>query len=105
MIKRLSIIILFFYFLTLFQVSFLVHFDIKGIVPNVVLISIILINILETPKGKYGVISAIAGGFFLDVFSEGFIGVKVLILTGLACLIKLILKKYVRIQIVQRIKK
>lgn len=101
MVKKILILILFFYILVLLQTSFLVHFNIKGIVPNLVLVSVILINFFEKPKEYLGFLSAIIGGFFLDVFSENFIGFYILILVGLAIFIKFILKKYVRTPIIK----
>ncbi|KPJ56416.1 hypothetical protein AMJ49_04900 [Parcubacteria bacterium DG_74_2] len=103
MIRKLAIIILFFYVLALLQTSFLVNFGINGMIPNLILISVILINIFEKPEKKYGIFSAFIGGFFLDIFSERFIGFEILILTAIACFIKLILKKYVRVQITKRV--
>ncbi|MCK4781539.1 rod shape-determining protein MreD [Candidatus Parcubacteria bacterium] len=96
MIRKLAIIIIFFYILALLQTSFLVHFSINGMVPNLILISALLINFFEDPKKKDGILSAFIGGFFLDVFSENIFGLKILILTGTACFIKLMLNKYVR---------
>ena len=97
MIKKISILIAIFYLLTLLQTSFLVHFNIKGIIPNLVLIAIILLNLFEQHKSYTGLISAFFGGFFLDIFSENFIGFYVLILVGLAISIKFIFKKYVKL--------
>lgn len=101
MVKKILILILFFYILVLLQTSFLVHFNVKGIVPNLVLVSVILINFFEKPKENLGFISGICGGFFLDIFSENFIGFYILISVGLAISIKFILKKYVRIPIIK----
>jgi len=97
MIKKVLILIVVFYLLTLLQTSFLVHFNIKGIIPNLVLITVILLNLFEQPKSYTGLISAFLGGFFLDIFSENFIGFYVLILVGLAISIKFIFKKYVKL--------
>lgn len=86
---------MFFYFLALCQTSFLAHFSAFNVIPNLVLIAVILINILESPKNYTGVFIAFAGGFFLDIFSSGFIGFYVLILVAAAFLIKIILRNYV----------
>ena len=102
MIKKIAIIIIFFYALALLQTSFLVHFSINGMIPNLILISVILINIFESPEKKYGILSAFIGGFFLDVFSENIFGFKILILMGTACFIKLMLSKYVRLPIFKK---
>lgn len=94
--KKILILILIFYILTLLQTSFLVHFNILGIVPNFVLIGVLFLNFLENSQKKDGIFAAFAGGFFLDVFSENFIGFYILILVGLAIFIKIILKKYIQ---------
>ena len=98
------ILIPLFYILTLFQTSFLTHFNIflegfLGWTPNLVLIAVILITIFENPDSRtnLGVEAAFVGGFFLDIFSENFIGFHILILIILAFFIKFILRKYVRI--------
>lgn len=93
--RRILIFTLFFYFLALWQSSFLAHFPIFNIIPNLILIAVILINILEGPKNYSGIFAAFAGGFFLDIFSAGFIGFYVLILVAAAVLIKIILRNYV----------
>lgn len=102
MIKKTIILILFFYFLTLFQVSFLVHFNVLGFTVNFVLITVILINVLEKPEKKLGIISAFLGGFFLDVFSNNIIGFYLLISLALAVFLKFILKKHVRIPLIKK---
>ncbi len=98
MVKKILISIIVFYFLVLIQTSFLVHFTVFDAVPNLVLISVIIWNFLEKRKNYFGVINGLIGGFFLDIFSGRFIGFYILILAGLAIFIKLIFKRYVRIQ-------
>jgi len=102
MIKNLILLIIFFYFLTIFQTSFLAHFSIKGIVINFILITIFLLNILEVPEKNTGIFAALVAGFFWDIFSDNLIGFHVLILIFLALLIKIILARYVRVKIFQR---
>jgi len=97
MVKIFSLV-LFFYLLTLFQTSFFPHFPL-GHFLNFVLIIVVLINLFEAPKGKLGLFGAFFGGFFLDVFSENFIGFWILILLALAVFIKFILRKHVQIPI------
>ena len=72
--------------------SFFIHFF--KFIPNLVLIAIILLNFLEDPKDKFGILAAILGGFFLDIFSEKFFGFYVLIAILTSLFIKLFLKKY-----------
>ena len=103
MIKKILISIIVFYFLVLIQTSFLVHFTVFDAVPNIVLILVVVWNILEKRKNYLGIINALIGGFFLDIFSNRFIGFYVLILVGLAIFIKLIFKRYVRIPFIDKI--
>ncbi len=99
---KILISIIVFYFLVLIQTSFLVHFNILGIVPNLVLISVVLWNLFEKSKNYFGLYAAFIGGFFLDIFSSRFIGFYVLILFALAIFIKLIFKRYVRIPFIEK---
>jgi len=107
MVKTFSII-LFLYFLTLFQTSFFPHFQQFLPVPNfgggviLVIITVILINLFQGQKENLGFFAAFFGGFFLDVFSEDFIGFWVLILLDTAFFIKYIFKKYVRFPTLQK---
>lgn len=100
--KNLILFTIFFYFLTIFQTSFLAHFSIKGIVINFILVALFLINILEAPEKNSGIFAALVAGFFWDVFSDNFIGFHILILIFLTLLIKIILVRYVRVKIFQR---
>ena len=90
------------YILALFQTSFLVYFDISGYVLNFILITVIFVSLLENPPKNLGISSAFIGGFFLDIFSENFLGFYVLILLGVSLFIKFILRKYVRIPTIKR---
>lgn len=95
--KKILIFIILFYFLVLLQTSFLVHLNIKGIIPNFIIILVILWNLFEKKGGSLGMYNALIGGFFLDVFSNRPIGFYILILVILAIFIKLFIKKYVQI--------
>jgi rod shape-determining protein MreD len=99
--KKFLILILSFYILALFQTSFLVHFGFLDVL-NFILIATILINLFENPQKNLGITSAFIGGFFLDIFSENFLGFWILILLATSIFIKFILRKYVRIPIVKR---
>lgn len=83
--------VIFFYFLTLAQVSWPL--------PNLVLAAVLLINILEPSRGKIGLIAAISGAFFLDVFSGKFFGFWIITLVGVAIALKYLLKKYVNFEL------
>lgn len=87
------------YFLALLQTSFFVFFDTKGYILNFVLVAVLLFNLFESRRKISGLILAIFGGFFLDVFSSGlfginFLGFWVLTLLILSVLIKYFLKKH-----------
>ncbi len=102
MFKKILISIIVFYFLVLIQTSFLVHFNILGIVPNLVLISVVLWNLFEKSKNYFGLYIALIGGFFLDIFSNRLIGFYILILFALAIFLKLVFKRYVRIPFTEK---
>ncbi|MBU2539830.1 rod shape-determining protein MreD [Patescibacteria group bacterium] len=85
------ILIVFFYFISLIQNSFLVHFSIFGVIPNLVLILVCLFIFFEKTQTYYGLVSAVIGGFFLDIFSGSFIGISTLSLIIIYFLIKEIL--------------
>ncbi len=97
MLKALIFIILLFYIFALLQTSFLVYLNIFGIIPNLILISVILINLFQKKENYSGIIYAAVGGFFLDVFSSHLIIFEILIMVLVAIFIKLIVKSYVRI--------
>jgi len=107
MVKTFSII-LFLYLLTLFQTSFFPHFQQFLLAPHFgggviwVIITVILINLFQNQKENLGFFSAFFGGFFLDIFSENFIGFHILILVAIAFFIKFILRKHVRIPAIGR---
>lgn len=90
-------LLIFFYILVLLQTTFLVYFNIFGILPNFVVLAVILLNFFEKPAKKTGVIIAFFAGFFLDAFSGRFFGYYTLICLASAILIKYILKRYIRI--------
>lgn len=99
---KVLISVILFYFLALTQTSFLVHFTVWGIVPNLVLGLVILWNIFENSRDNFGLYNAVIGGFFLDVFSNRFIGFNILILVILAILIKIFFRRYVRIPFIEK---
>ena len=90
--KKIFISALFFYFLGLIQSSFMVHFDIAGVTPNLILVSVILFNFFEKPWKNSGFLIAAIAGFYLDLFSSYQIGVSIFSLVLLVFLIKKILK-------------
>jgi len=111
--KKILILVIVFYILVLFQISFLVHFNIfdgsfLGWSPNLILIAVILLNIFENPQKNSGYFTAFIGGFFLDIFSCHFLGINFIgfwisILLAISFSIKFILRKYVRTSVFSRI--
>ena len=87
------------------QTSFFVHFYLFGFIPNIILFLVIILNLLEKEKNLFslGFFSAALGGFFLDIFSDRFIGFYILISICLVIFIKVFIKRYVRIPIGERI--
>ncbi len=85
MIKKLSILAIFFYAFSLFQSSFLIYFSILGAVPNFILIFVIILSFFENRRENIGIIAAILAGLSLDIFSSLVFGVNTvaLILTVL----------------------
>jgi len=102
MTKKILLLILLSYILVLFQASFLVHFQIAGMVVNLVFISVLLWNFFEKKESVLGLVHAFFGGLFLDIFSQRLIGFHVIILVAAALFLKFILKRYVRIPFLER---
>jgi len=104
MFRKVILILFLFYILALIQGSFLVHFTIFGVFPNLVLIFVLLINIFTPLNDWFGVVSALIGGFFLDIFSAGFFGFfgfYTLVFLTLSLFFNFILKKYVEIPFIK----
>jgi len=95
--RNIIILILACYFLVLLQTSFMVYLNISGIVLNLTLIFVALINLFEKQEKNLGLASAFIGGFFLDIFSNGFFGFYISISLIIYFFFKFILRKYVRI--------
>ena len=102
MYKKIIIFIILFYFLALIQTSFMVHFSIWGLIPNLIFLSVVIWNIFEKSNNNFGIYQAFAAGFFLDIFSSRIIGFNIIILISLAIVIKLFLKSYVRIPFLEK---
>lgn len=102
MLKNILILIFGLYILVLFQTSLFADFRAFGFPPNFILVFVILFNFFESPAKKFGLISAIFGGFFLDVFSASFFGFHILFLLVCAVFIKFIVRRYVRIPGIQK---
>ena len=103
--KKTLFLIIFFYILILLESSFLLHFTTFNFIPNLILITVILISFFDKSQGILGIYSAILGGFFLDVFGSGFFGISfgsnffgfsILFLLIVSIFIELIFKRYVQ---------
>jgi len=101
--KKVFLVVIIFYFLVLFQNNFLAHFAVNGWTINAVLCLVIFFNIVESMGWRHfrgtSLAASMAAGFFLDVFSSGFIGGYFLLFLALFSFFRLIFKKYVRISI------
>lgn len=100
MLKKIIFFIFLFYVLTLFQTSFLIPLSISGIIPNLILIVVILVNLFTRTSDISGLIVAFIGGLYLDIFSVnffGFFGFYILISLIISLFLKFILKNYVKI--------
>lgn len=99
--KKELLFIIVIYFLVLAQVSFFPRFGIfsnpwiQNI--NLVLLLIAIVSLFEKQKNNTGIMGAVFGGLFLDLYSERFFGFWILALLSLAVLIKFIVKRYVRL--------
>jgi hypothetical protein len=106
MVKKIIFFAVILYILTLFQASFLIHFGISGFLPNFVLVAVVLVNLFSS-SSKDKIISALVGGFYLDVFSlnnaGGFFGFYLLVMLGLFLFLKIISEKYVRLPVIKKI--
>jgi rod shape-determining protein MreD len=86
--KILSIIILF-YFFTLLQNSFFIHFNLFGSVPNIVFSFFFLLTFFEKKESDYYIFFlAILAGFLTDVFSYTYMGISVVLFSIIGILIK-----------------
>jgi len=101
MLKKILIFSLFFYLLTLLQTSFFPHFF--SVLPNFVLITVFFINLFISKKDYSQLILSPIAGFFLDIFSENFIGYYILISLAIAIFVKFLFKKYVASPIFKKI--
>lgn len=90
--RKFFIFILFFYLLTLIQTSFLIHFNIMGQVPNLILIALVLLIFFEKPEENFSFFAAFTGGFFLDIFSNVFLGTSIIALLLMTFLFKKLVK-------------
>ncbi|PIZ89974.1 MAG: hypothetical protein COX88_00930 [Candidatus Nealsonbacteria bacterium CG_4_10_14_0_2_um_filter_35_20] len=102
-VLKIFLILIIFYFLVLIQISFLPFFTIFSKNIHLILILIIVINLIEKPKGKVGLYSAIFGGIFLDISSSYyFLGFNTAVFLAISIFLKLILLRYVKLPSFQK---
>lgn len=102
-VVKIIISIIIFYFLALFQSSFLVHFNIFSWTPNIILIIVVTLGIIESSKKYFAIWVALIGGFFLDIFSVRFFGFNILMLVLICLFFKFIFKYYARVPFLEKI--
>jgi rod shape-determining protein MreD len=87
------ILLLAMYYLFIFEVSYLSFFTSFSFL----ILFVLVINVLEEPQGRIGLISAFFFGLILDIYSAHYIGLMALSFSLVSLLLKFILFKYVRI--------
>ncbi len=81
-----------FYIISLLQTSFFFQFAFLGIIPNLLFIFFFLFVFFEEYENfDQGFFSALIAGFFLDLLSNAYFGVSIILLVFLGVLIKKIL--------------
>lgn len=88
--KKAIVSLIIFYFLALFQTSYLVLYQIKGASLNLILLLIISLNFFEKKEEKSGLWIGAIAGFYLDIFSSYFFGFYILLGLAIAFLVKLL---------------
>ncbi|MCK9445532.1 rod shape-determining protein MreD [bacterium] len=81
------------YYLFVFESSYLPFFTFFSFLASFILV----VNILEEPQGKLGLIVAFFFGLLIDIYSTHYIGLAALSFLLCSWLLKYILFKYVRI--------
>lgn len=82
-----------FYVFAVLQNSFLAHFNVFGVTPNLVLIFYFLLLFFDSAdKFLFGIFGAFVAGFLLDAFSHIFLGISIIIFLILMLIFKKILQ-------------
>lgn len=95
--KKAILLILVFYFLILLQTGFAPHFRVFGLVPNLVLGAVVLLNLFEKQEEKFGLLAAVLGGFLMDIFSAHFFGFYAGSYLVIAVFLKYFVRQYVKL--------
>lgn len=85
---------LFFVLFAFFQTSFLSHFPLFGIIPNLFLVCLLVFLVFWRRDSLEWLLPALLGGFVLDMSSPHFIGFWPLVLAGLGFLLQFLKQKY-----------
>lgn len=93
--KKGFFLVISFFILAMLQVSFLPHFSLVGWVPNLVLISLVILAFVANPQT--GIVAALSGGFFLDLYSALPFGFWIILSLALFFTARHILQHYVRL--------
>lgn len=91
-VKILALFILMYYWF-IFEMSYLPFFTCVSFIA----LFVVLINLLEEPKGRTGTIAALFLGLLMDIYSAHYIGLLALSFFFASLLLKYILFRYVRI--------
>jgi rod shape-determining protein MreD len=87
--QKTLVIIFLFYLFALLQNSFFTHFNLFGVTPNLVFILFFLIVFFEGENKNYQIIFfAVTAGFFLDIFSNTYLGPSIILLIIMGFLLK-----------------
>ena len=93
MVYKILALIVGFYFLAIFQTSFFPNLSILGATPNLVLSLICLVAFFERKNSYSGILGALAGGLFIDLLANSFIGAATLGCVLIYILLKEVLKQ------------
>jgi len=93
--KKGFLVMLGFFVLAMLQVSFLPHFPLWGWIPNLVLISLVVLAFFTSPRTGFE--AAFAGGFLLDLYSSLPFGFWIILSLILFFITRHILRNYVRL--------
>jgi len=93
MLHKILALIVCFYILAAIQASFLPHFSIIGVTPNLVLIGVFLVAFFEKSSSYSGIFGALSAGMSLDLLGNSFIGSSVIVYLAIYFLLKEVLKQ------------
>lgn len=100
--RKLFLVVILLYVFALLQMSFFTHLFPAGFIPNLVVAGVLALAIFEKPESYASFTAAIFGGFLMDVFSGGIIGVWPTVLLVVSFILKRVLEYYVRFPIPQK---